>query len=225
MEPLEFSFVSGTEPRIAAFYLDYLHQHDLQRFLNQVNQYYTQPALLKICCSQHLNTRRAAAHILGFIGDYEANPQLGKMLNDSDRSVQLLAEASIKHVWTRFGNEQERRELRTVMRMISNQEYAEAIRVANILLETAPLFAEARNQRAIALFAVGDFQNAVEDTSIVLDLNPFHFGAAVGMGHSYLQLGNKDLAAECFRHALQINPCLESARCHLLRIEQQNYDR
>jgi len=223
LEPSESPRNFGVEPRIAALYLDYLQHHDLQKLFEQVHRYYELPTLYRVCYSQHVNARRAAAHVLGFIGDYDANPHLGKLLRDSDRSVQLLAENSIKNVWTRFGTEQERRELRNIMRMINKQEYSEAIRLANIVLENSMFFAEVRNQRAIALFAIGDFQNAAEDASIVLDLNPYHFGAAVGMGHSYLQMGNKELAAACFRQALRINPCLETVRRHLSQIEQQNF--
>jgi tetratricopeptide (TPR) repeat protein len=107
------------------------------------------------------------------------------------------------------------------MRCIAQQDYQEAVRRANNLLDEYPLFAEVRNQRAIALFALGEFQDSIEDTAIVLDLNPYHFGAAIGMGHAYLQLKNKELAISCFQQALDINPNLETVRWHLDRIKQQ----
>lgn len=209
-------------PRLASFYLEYLHGHDMNRLIGQVKEHYTMSTLIRLCCSMQVDARRAAAHILGFIGDYSANDCLGRMLTDPDRSVCLLAENSIKNIWPRFGSESQRHELRSVMRMIAAQNFAEAVRVANNLLEGAPLFAEARNQRAIALFALGSFQDAIEDGAIVLDLNPFHFGSAIGMAHAYLQLENKELAIACFQQALKINPNLESVRRHLARIEQQS---
>lgn len=209
-------------PRLTSFYLEYLHGHDMVKMIEQVKGHYTMPTLLRLCCSMQVDARRAAAHVLGFVGDYTANDYLGRMLLDGDRSVCLLAENSIKNIWPRFGSESQRHELRCIMRMIASQDFDEAVRVANNLLEGTPLFAEARNQRAIALFALGNFQDAIEDSAIVLDLNPFHFGAAIGMGHAYLQLENKELAISCFQQALKINPNLESVRRHLARIEQQS---
>lgn len=209
-------------PRLASFYLEYLQGHDTNRLIEQVKRCYTQAALLRLCSSMQVDARRAAAHVLGLVGDYEANDQLGRLLGDHDRSVCLLAENSIKNIWPRFGSESQRHELRNVMRLIAEGQYDEAVRVSNILLEEAPLYAEARNQRAIALFALGNFQDAIEDSAIVLDLNGYHFGAAIGMGHAYLQLESRELAIASFQQALRINPNLESVRKHLARIEQQS---
>lgn len=202
-------------------YLDYLRDHDAAKLVEQVNRTYSHSTLLRLAASLDTDTRRAAAHVLGFIGNYGSNDTLGKLLHDEDRSVRLLAESSIKTVWPRGASERHRQDLREVMRLIQNQDFDEAVRKANILLEEVPLFAEARNQRAIALFALGEFQDAIEDSAIVLDLNPFHFGAAIGMGHAYLQQKNTELAIVCFQHALSINPNLEAVRRHLARITQQ----
>ncbi len=207
-------------PRIASFYTEYLQSHDLAAFLEKVVRYYSQPTLFRLAASEQVDIRRAVAMALGFIGTYDANNILGALLHDSDRSVQLLAEGSIKNIWPRDGIDEHRRQLREVMRLINQQKFHEAIRLANNLLDENPLFAEVRNQRAIALFAVGEFQDAIEDGAIVLDLNPFHFGAAIGMGHAYLQLKQTGLAVECFQHALRINPSLEAVRRHLERIMQ-----
>jgi tetratricopeptide (TPR) repeat protein len=209
-----------TLPRITSFYLDYLHNHDGTAFVGQVCQYYSQSTLVRLASSLQVETRRAVAMILGFVGTYDVNPVLGGLLHDPDRSVRLLAEGSIKSVWPRDSLEEHRQQLREIMRLINNQHFKEAIRLANGLLDENPLFAEVRNQRAIAQFALGEYQDAIEDSEIVLDLNPYHFGAAIGMGHAYLQLKQRDDAVVCFQHALQINPNLEVVRRHLERIMQ-----
>ncbi len=206
-------------PRLTGIYRDYLKNLDTAHFVAQVGQFYQQASLIRLAASHQVETRRAVALALGFIGNFEANEALGKMLLDLDRSVSLLAENSIKNVWPRDGSDEQRQELRSVMRQISQQQYGEAVRLANNLLEECPLFAEARNQRAIALFALESFQDAIQDSEIVLDLNPFHFGAAIGMGHAYLQLKERDLAVLSFQHALRINPRLDTVRRHLERIE------
>lgn len=209
-------------PRLTAFYLEYLRDHDTNRLIEQTAQCYTLPTLLRLAESTFVETRRAMAHVLGLVGTYRANKVLGRLLTDSDRSVRLLAENSIKNVWPRDGSEEQRHALADIMRLIGLQEFQEAIRLANNLLDECPLFVEARNQRAIALFAVEEYLDAIEDNTIVLDLNPYHFGAAIGMGHAWLQLGNREQAIISFQHALSINPNLESVRRHLERITQQS---
>jgi tetratricopeptide (TPR) repeat protein len=210
-----------TFPRLTSFYLEYLQHHDASQLIVQTARYYTQTTLLRLTTSQKVETRRAAALVLGFVGTYRANRTLGQLLVDDDRSVRLLAESSLKNVWSRDGSEEHRHELHQIMRLIAHQNYHEAVRRANNLLDEFPLFAEARNQRAIALFALGEFQDSIEDSAIVLDLNPYHFGAAIGMGHAYLQLKNKELAIASFQHALAINPNLETIRRHIDHIKQQ----
>ncbi len=213
---------SANQPRLTSFYLDYLQDHDTGRLIDRAAQCYTQSTLIRLTDSSLLDTRRAAALVLGLVGTYYANAALGRLLRDSDRSVRLLAENSIKNIWPRDGEAEQRHALSEIMRHISLQDFEEAVRLSNILLEERPLFAEARNQRAIALFALGEFQDSIEDSAIVLDLNPYHFGAAIGMAHAYLQLGHRELAVYSFQHALRINPNLETVRRHLDRIKQES---
>jgi len=107
-----------------------------------------------------------------------------------------------------------------VMRLISEHHFDEAVSRANILLDECPHYVEARNQRAIALFALNKFVECIEDSRMTLELNPYHFGAAIGMGHAYLQLRDQSSAIECFQQALFINPNLESVRRHVERLIQ-----
>ena len=206
------------QPRLTMLYLDYLQQHDAWTFINQATKCYNESSLIRLTGAVCAVTRRAAALMLGFVGTYQVSNVLGRLLKDNDRSVRLIAESSLKSVWSRDGSEEQRQELYTVMRLIAAQEYGEAVNHVNMLLDEYPLYAEARNQRAIALFALKQFEKSIEDSRIVLDLNPYHFGAAIGMGHAYLQLQDKPQAIECFRQALAINPNLEKVRYHLERL-------
>ena len=183
-------------------------------------QHYDESTLIRLTKAVCTQTRRAATLTLGFIGTYRANESLGNLLKDRDRTVRLLAESSVKAVWSREGSEEQRQQLYAVMRHIAAQEFGDAVSRANILLDDAPLYAEARNQRAIALFALKKFEESIEDSRVVLELNPYHFGAVLGMGHAYLQLHDQPSAIECFRQALAINPNLESVRRHLERLTQ-----
>src|SRR5204862_6098387 len=89
---------------------------------------------------------------------------------------------------------------------------AEAIREATALIDEAAQFAEAWNQRAVAQFAMKRFEEAANDCHQTLELNAYHFGAAVGMAHCYLQLDEPFAALENFRRALALNPDLEDIR-------------
>ncbi len=214
--------IPPTAPLLTTFYLDYLQNHDTGQLIERTAKHYTLPTIMRLAEASRLETRRAVALVLGLVGTYRANAALGRLLRDPDRSVRLLAENSIKAIWPRDGSEEQRHTLAEIMRSISLQDFNEAVRLANNLLEECPLFVEARNQRSIALFALGEFQDSIEDSAIVLDLNPYHFGAAIGMAHAYLQLGHRELAVMSFQHALRINPNLETVRRHLDRIKQES---
>ena len=207
-------------PRLNTFYQDYLYKHNVRSFIEQVMEYYNEASLIRLTGATCVETRRAAAQALGFIGTYQANEALGRLLKDRNRNVRLIAEGSLKSVWSRDGSESQRRELYSIMRLIATQQFGAAMNRANALLNEYPLYVEARNQRAIALFALERFEKSIEDSRVVLDLNPFHFGAAIGMGHAYLQLEDYPQAIECFQQALFINPNLESIRRHLEQLTQ-----
>ena len=205
---------------MTTFYLAHIQKHDVRLFIERIVEYYNEPSLIRLTGAMCVETRRAAASALGFVGTYQANEALGCLLKDRDRSVRLIAEGSLKSVWSRDGTEEQRQELYAVMRYIAAQQFGAAVNVVNVLLDEYPLYIEARNQRAIALFALKKFEESIEDSRIVLELNPFHFGAAIGMGHAYLQLQENHRAIECFQRALSINPHLESIRRHVERLTQ-----
>ena len=206
---------------LTTLYQAYIQNHQTRSFIERVTEYYNEASLMRLTGAVSVETRRGATLALGFVGTYQANNVLGGLLKDRDRSVRLIAESSLKSIWSRDGSETQRQELYAVMRLIAEHNFGEAVHRANMLLDEYPVFVEARNQRAIALFALKQFEAAIEDCQIVLDLNPYHFGAAIGMGHAYLQLRNPPEAIECFHRALEINPNLENIRRHLERITQR----
>jgi len=92
--------------------------------------------------------------------------------------------------------------------------------LATRIISQAPEAAEAWNQRAISLFAQGDCWHAVCDCREALELNRYHFVAAMGMANCYLQLQETSAALEAFRRALRINPDLERVRLQITSLEQ-----
>ena len=198
--------------RLCTFYQDYLVNQDTSLFVRLVGGSYTQPTLLRLAACSHTDSRRAAVLALTYLGDYGANDMFGRLLHDCDQTVRLLAEIGIKNLWPRDGDDQHRRQLRTIMRLNAADQFQDAIRRTESLLDEFPEYAEAWNQRGIAHFGLKKFGETIEDAYAALNLNPFHFGAATGMGHAYLRLKDRATAIDCFQLALDINPNLKMLR-------------
>ena len=91
---------------------------------------------------------------------------------------------------------------------------------ATELIEHAPWFAEAWNQRALARFHRREYNDSIRDCRQALEINPYHFGAASGMGQCYLKLGDRLSALESFRRALRLNPNLERVRAQVIHLQK-----
>jgi len=197
-----------------------LLEEDSAAFIKAVSQHYTTATFERLAESGSPISRRAAVLALGFLGGYESNATMGRALGDTDRGVRMLAENGIRQVWCRGGNEVQRQQLGVVIRLNSSQQYEEAIVKATELIEQAPWFAEAWNQRAIAHYAMERFDESVRDCHQTLEINPYHFGAAAGMGQCYLEQGRAAAALESFRRALRLNPSLEGVRAQVAYLQR-----
>jgi tetratricopeptide (TPR) repeat protein len=199
-------------------YEKYLASQDTADFIREVAAVYSQGTLQRLAEHDAAKVRRAAVLALGFLGDYEVNATLGRALQDEDRTVRTIAEHGIRKVWTRSGDLRQRRVLAAVIRLNAAQHFAAAIRRASELLKDAPWLAEAWNQRAIAHFSLKHYDEAIHDCRQALEINPYHFAAAAGMGQAYLERGNTTAALESFRRALRLNPDLEAVRVQVARL-------
>lgn len=209
---------SRREPLLLTLYEEFLESEDTAEFVRRTSQSYNPGSLERLVGHAYRKVRRAAVFALGFLADYDANHVLGGALHDKDRTVRLLAENAIRNVWTRAGNDDQRRRLSTIVRLNSAKQYEEAQRRATHLTKKTPWLAEAWNQRARARFALARYPEAIRDCHQALELNPYHFVAAARMAQAYLQLGNQVSALESFRRALRLNPNLEDVRAHVERL-------
>ena len=202
-------------PLLDAFYEQYLIDQDAQGFARHAVKKYSTGTLERLLDSGERMTRRAAAFGIGLLGDYESNAALGRALNDRDRGVRTLAENGIRALWCRQGPDGLRRKLGVVIRLNSLHRFEDAIKRASELVESAPWLGEAWNQRAIAQFSLRQFEESIRSCAQALEVNPYHFGAAAGMGQCFLQMGNRAGALESFRRALKLNPNLEGIRAQV----------
>jgi tetratricopeptide (TPR) repeat protein len=212
--------VSSTHPVLFRYYAKYLSDEDSAGFIKRVSQRYTIATLERLAERGPRQSRRAATMALGFLADFSSNTVLGRRLRDSDRGVRLLAENGLREIWCRDGSDTQQLWMRKLIRLNVSKQSPLAIEQASLLIDEAPWFAEAWNQRAIAYYRVGRYAESAGDCHQTLELNPYHFAAAVGMANCYLQLNDGYAALECFRRALKLNPNLERVRTQAARLQK-----
>jgi tetratricopeptide (TPR) repeat protein len=207
-------------PLLHALYHQYLVNQNLDAFGAVVAERHSVGTLERLSVVGDRMTRRAAVLALGQLGDYASNAALGKAMQDTDRGVRMLAENGIRLLWCRDGTDDQQRRIDELVELNAARRFHEAIDEATRLISEEPSLAEAWNQRALALFSTGRFEESIRDCNQALELNPYHFGAASGMGQCYLQSSNRTKALECFRRALKLNPNLEGIRAHVLYLQR-----
>jgi tetratricopeptide (TPR) repeat protein len=192
-------------------------QDAMREFRTAVRERYTEGTLARLLSSTDVRTRRAAVLALGLIGTIEVNPAVAAVLRDEDPLVQRFASDALWELWFRGGTAEQNRLLEQAAR---DRDQLKARAELDALIRQAPNFAEAYNQRAIWFFKRGEFARAVDDCEAALRLNPYHFGAAAGLGQCYLKLGKPRAALRAFRNAIEINPSLEHLRDTIRSLEE-----
>jgi tetratricopeptide (TPR) repeat protein len=211
-------------PHTAALLVDYYEafrrDRDLGAFRLNVLGRYSEGTLARLVQSGDAPARRAAVLALGLVGSYRVNEVVGKALRDPDASVRSLAENALWAIWFRADTPENNACLQQVHDLINRGRSAEAIDLATRLIDRAPGFAEAYNQRAIAHFGLGHFADSAADCRRVLERNPYHIGALAGLGKCYLQLHDRDAAIKALRRALKLQPYSDELRETISALEE-----
>ena len=182
------------EPQTGSLLVDYyeafLRDRDLDQFRDRVLARYTEGTLARVLISSaSVPARRAAVLALGVFGSFEqCNSALGRAMCDGDPVVRTMAESALWAIWFRADSPENNQTLDEVRLLIGHERLDAAVALATKLIARAPRFAEAYNQRAIALFFQGRFSESAEDCKRVLQLNPYHTGAVSGLAKCQLQL-------------------------------------
>jgi tetratricopeptide (TPR) repeat protein len=178
----------------------------LDVFKKQVSERYNEGTLLRLLDSPDVRSRRAAVFALGLLGTMAANTPLAARLHDEDGEVAGLSADALWSVWFRADSPANNEELERLVRLRDREK---ALTGLDRLLEKAPTFAEAYNQRALVAFRLKQYERSIADCDRVLRLNPHHFGAQAGIGQCFLQMRKNKPALKAFRNALRINPHLD----------------
>lgn len=191
---------------LVSYYETLMQDRDLESFEALVSARYTEGTLGRLVQSGDVQARRAAAVSLGLLGSFEINETLAQALKDEDRGVRELALKSLWSIWFRADRPENNQTLEQVADLITTGRLEQAEALATRLISRAPNFAEAYNQRAIALFARGRYVESAADCRQALQRNPYHIGALSGLGQCYLRLGQREEALATFRRALKLQP-------------------
>ena len=208
-----------TSPIVVDLYQTYLDSQDSAAFIKCVARSYTCATLERLAVHGDHFARRAAVLALSYMGDYTSNSTLGKALVDRDRGVRTIAENGITEVWRRVGSREQRLILRTIVMFNQTKHYDDAVQIATGLIEESPWIAETWCQRGIAYYHLSEYEASIRDCHQALEINPYHFTAAAGMGQCYLMQDNHTAALESFRRALRLNPSMEEVRAQVIRLQ------
>ena len=164
-----------------------------------------------------VNVRRVCALVLGLVGDATTVEPLAQALHDEDSRVNELGQDALWSVWFRLGTRAAARSFREGMNLLGQNNLQAAILNFRQAIAADQNFAEAANQCAIAHFLLGQWRQSLAFCQRAMDLMPYHFGAASGLGHCYMYLGDLDAARQWYCQALQINPRMpiieDACRC------------
>jgi tetratricopeptide (TPR) repeat protein len=215
--------VTGEEnrtPLLVVWYERFLSDHDAQAFAHAVSLRYSSGSLERLVTGGDRYARRASVLALGMVGDYASNSVVGNALVDGDRGVRTLAENSIRNLWLRVGSQEQRTALRKVVDLNRRKEHQRAIELSTKLIHDCPWIAEAWCQRGTAYFHRAQYDQAIRDCNQALEINPYHFTAAAGIGQCFLLMNNVSSALDAFRRALRLNPSMEEVRAQVVKLQK-----
>ncbi|GAC1464354.1 MAG: hypothetical protein NVSMB9_02930 [Isosphaeraceae bacterium] len=204
------------EPHTGSLLVDYyesfLRDHDIDRYREHVASRYMEGTLARLIDSPDPQTRRASVLALGLYGTFQVNAAVARALRDNDPTVRSLADNALWAIWFRADTPENNETLEKVGTLISQQRFEDAIELSTRLVERAPRFAEAYNQRAIAEYHLGRFKESRDDCQLVLERNPFHFGALAGLAKCQLRRGEREPAIATLRRASKLQPFHEDVK-------------
>lgn len=124
-------------------------------------------------------------------------------------------ERQIWTIWTEHPDE----DVADLMRkgtkaMMVDQDFIEALKTFDSVIEKAPEFAEGWNKRATVHYLMGNYDLSLHDIDETLALEPRHFGALSGRGLVFIKLEELRDALEAFEEALKVHPRMSGPRAN-----------
>jgi tetratricopeptide (TPR) repeat protein len=189
-----------------------LEKQDMPGLLCLLKTQWTYDQIRGLLNSRHNDAKKVALLALGLVAPSCCIPDLAQQLRDDDPMINEMAEHALWMVWFRAGTAGANHELARGAQAIERREFEHAITHFDRAIEASPNFAEAYNQRAIALYLMEQYEKSIEYCRRAVELMPCHFGALAGMGHCFAHLDRAREAIESYERALEVNPHLECIR-------------
>ena len=139
----------------------------------------------------------------------------------NDEDTAKAAENDIIDIWLESGSDTVDLMMNWTLNAMERKNYPLALDYLDRIIAMQPGYAEGWNKRATVHFLVDDYSKAIADIEQTLALEPRHFGALSGLGTIMRDIGDTDRALVAFRHALEIDPYLESVKEALAEIEAE----
>ena len=195
-----------TAALLTEYFEGYLRTQDIEAFRVAVEARYSEGTLARLAESGPTRARRAAVLALGIVGGYGSNTAVAERLKDDDPVVRELAIDALWGIWFRAGTPAQNEALERVRGLVLRDRPSQAVEAATRLIAEAPEFAEAYNQRAIARFQLGRFEESADDCRRTLERNPYHIGALGGLAQCMLQLDRPGEALSAYRRLGVLQP-------------------
>jgi len=194
----------------------------LNEYRQQVQSRYFDSSLENLLGWADADARQAATLALGLTGAMNVNDALAQRLHDDDPTVRQLAADALWSIWFRADTPDNNHELQRLIALKLTADTRDTILAGyHALLQKAPRFAEAFNQRAIVYYRSGEYAHAVADCDKALRLNPYHFGAASGMAQCFMKQKKVRAALRSYRRARRLNPNLDGVHQIIVSLEKQ----
>lgn len=118
----------------------------------------------------------------------------------------------IQRRWARSGSDTADLLMSRAQQALKQREFPLAIELLDRVIALEPDWAEGWNQRANALFLIGDPIRSMIDIGEALKREPRHYGAMMGLGSILRQQGDDKRAMVAYRRALAVYPQLEAVK-------------
>ena len=144
-----------------------------------------------------------------------------KLQSATDPATAKRTENAIIGLWLESGSDTIDLLMSWGVQAIANKNYPQALDILDRIVTLKPDYVEGWNKRATVYFLTDRYSQSLADIEHVLVLEPRHFGALVGLGSIFRELGDDQRAIAAYNQALELDPHLSDARKVLEELENQ----